>query len=68
VPKLNEQLGVAVGTITWQLLLPLVKVTTPAGIPPPGAVTASAKLKLVGVLIWLRGGPITLSVVAAALT
>jgi len=66
--KLNAQLGVAVGTVTLQLAAPLVSVTVPAGDPAPGALTLSAKLKLVGVLMRLRDGPDTLIDVAAALT
>jgi hypothetical protein len=51
-----------------QLLAPLDSVTTPVGVPVPGAVTASTKLKLVDWLTRLRGGPLTLIVVAAAFT
>ena len=68
VLKLNSQPGVAVGTVTSQLLPSVLSVTTPLGVPPPGASTLSAKLEEVGWLIGLCAGPLTVIVVAAAST
>jgi hypothetical protein len=50
------------------VLAPLLKVTLPVGMPPPGAVTLSAKLKLIGWLMRLLAGPLTLIAVLAAFT
>ena len=66
--KFNAQLGVTVGTLTVQLAAPLVSVTVPAGDPPPGALTLSANVNVVGWLMRPRVGPTTLIAVLAIFT